>query len=117
MRCTIPIKVLFLLSLALPAMAQVPEALLPPPTNQVPDALVPPSTNLLVHTLSAKEPAAAWDELGAASQRPTPPAQWQTTEPSEKEQFDFFLPYVLALMDKSKDFYTRFPTNTHASEA
>jgi thiol-disulfide isomerase/thioredoxin len=55
--------------------------------------------------------------LGTASQRPTPPAQWQTTEPSEKEQVDFFLPYVLALMDKAKDFYTRFPTNGHASEA
>jgi thiol-disulfide isomerase/thioredoxin len=78
---------------------------------------VPPNTNLLSHTLSAKEAAAAWDELGAASQRPPPPAEWQTKEPTEKEQFDFFLPYVLALMDKSKDFYTRFPTNSHAIEA
>jgi len=117
MRVTNAIKVLVLLSLAVSAVAQVPEALLPPPTNQVPDALVPPNTNLLAHTLSAKEPAAAWDELDTASQRPPPPAQWQTTEPSEKEQFDFFLPYVLALMDKAKDFYTRFPTNSHASEA
>jgi thiol-disulfide isomerase/thioredoxin len=95
----------------------VPDALLPPPKTQVPDALVPPNTNLLSHALSAKEAAAAWEELGTASQRPSPPAEWQTKEPTEKEQFDFFLPYVLALMDKSKDFYTRFPTNTHAGEA
>jgi thiol-disulfide isomerase/thioredoxin len=117
MRVTFSFTMLVLLSIAVPALAQVPEALLPPPTNQVPDALVPPNTNLLAHTLAATEAAAAWEELGAASQRPTPPAEWQTHEPSEKEQVDFFLPYVLALMDKAKDFYTRFPTNTHAAEA
>jgi len=72
---------------------------------------------LLTHTLISKEPAAAWKELDAASQRPTPPALWQTHEPSEKEKLDFFLPYVLALMDKAKDYYTRFPTDSHASEA
>ncbi len=27
------------------------------------------------------------------------------------------MPYVLALMDKSKDFYTRFPADTHVNEA
>jgi thiol-disulfide isomerase/thioredoxin len=119
MRVNFSITVLVFLSLAGPLMAQVqvPEALLPPPTNQVPDALVPPPTNLLAHALSAQDADAAWKELDASSQRPPPPAQWQTTEPTEKEQFDFFLPYVLALMDKSKDFYTRFPTNSHASEA
>jgi thiol-disulfide isomerase/thioredoxin len=117
MRDTISITVLFFLSLAVPVRAQVPPALLPPPTNQVPDALIPPRTNMLTHKLTATEPAAAWDELDAASGRPAPPAEWQTHEPSEKEQYDFFLPYVLALMDKAKDFYTRFPTNSHASEA
>jgi len=117
MRVTFSIIVSFLLSLAVPAVAQVPDVLLQAPTNQVPDALAPPATNLLTHTLAAKEPVAAWKELDAASQRPTPPAQWQTKEPTEKEQVDFFLPYVLALMDKAKDFYTRFPTASHASEA
>jgi thiol-disulfide isomerase/thioredoxin len=117
MRVTISITILVLLNLATSLWAQVPDALLPPPKTQVPDALVPPNTNLLSHTLSAKEATAAWDELGASSQRPSPPAEWQTKEPTEKEQFEFFLPYVLALMDKSKDFYTRFPTNSHAAEA
>jgi thiol-disulfide isomerase/thioredoxin len=122
MRITIfSLSVSVLLSLTVSAgaqaQAQVPEALLPPPTTQVPEALVPPPTNLLTHTLAAKDSDAAWKELNLASQRPPPPASWQTTEPTEKEQMDFFLPYVLALMDKSKDFYTQFPTNTHAGEA
>jgi thiol-disulfide isomerase/thioredoxin len=109
--------VLGLFSLAVTAAAQAPEPLLPPPANQVPEALIPQPTNLLAHTLAAKEPAAAWTELDEASRPPHPPAKWQTKEPSEKEQADFFLPYVLALMDKAKDFYTRFPKDTNAAEA
>jgi len=96
---------------------QVPEALLPPPTNQVPAALLPPDTNLLTHSLAAKEADAAWAELQDASRRPEPPAGWQAKEPSEKEMSDFLMPYALALMDKAKDFYTRFPTNSHSLEA
>jgi thiol-disulfide isomerase/thioredoxin len=117
MRFTIASTILGLWSLAATAVAQVPDALLPPPTAQVPQALVPPDTNLLAHVLAAKEAGAAWAELTSASRRPEPPAEWQTKEPSEKEQSDFFLPYVLALMDKSKDFYTRFPKDPHASDA
>ena len=119
MRVTLSLALLLWLGLSNPARAQVqvPDALLPKPAAAVPDALVPPPTNLLTHTLIAKEPDAAWKELDTASQRPTPPASWQTTEPTEKEQVDFFLPFVLALMDKAKDYYTRFPTNTHAGEA
>jgi thiol-disulfide isomerase/thioredoxin len=105
-------------SLAVTAAAQqVPESLLPPPTNQVPAALIPPATNLLTHTLAAKAPDAAWEELQSASHRPEPPAQWQAKEPSEKEMADFLMPYALALMDKAKDFYTRFPQDGHALEA
>jgi peroxiredoxin len=117
MKITIASTMLVFGSLAAAAQPQVPEALLPPPANQVPAALVPPPTNLLTHVLSAKEAGAAWDELTAASHGPDSPAEWQTKEPSEKERIDFFLPYVLALMDKSKDFYTRFPNDTHASDA
>ena len=96
---------------------QVPEALLPQPANQVPAGLIPPDTNMLSHTLAASNAAAAWEELQATSHRPDPPAAWQTKEPTEKEQADFFLPYVLALMDKSMDFYTRFPKDAHAGDA
>ena len=116
MRTTIAIAVLSLLSPALPAPGQVPEALLPAPTN-VPEALIPAPTNLLAHSLAAKEAKAAWDELQTASHPPPAPAEWQTKEPDEKEQAKFFLPYVLALVDKAKDFYTRFPKDSHAGEA
>ena len=105
MRNTIAIAILSLLTPALPALAQVPEALVPAPTN------------LLAHSLAATNANAAWDELQTASHPPQPPAQWQTKEPDEKEQAAFFLPYVLALVDKAKDFYTRFPTNSHAGDA
>jgi thiol-disulfide isomerase/thioredoxin len=107
---------LALWSLGAIAAAQVPDALLPP-ANQVPPALIPPPTNLLSHVLAAKEAGPAWEELTASSGRPEPPAAWQTKEPTEKEQTAFFLPYVLALMDKSKDFYTRFPKDPHAGDA
>jgi thiol-disulfide isomerase/thioredoxin len=118
MRVAISITTLGLLSLALTASArQAPDALLSPPANQVPPALLPPATNWLTHTLAAKEPGAAWEELQAASHRPDPPAQWQTKEPSEKELSDFFMPFALALMDKAKDFYTRFPADSHAGDA
>jgi hypothetical protein len=83
----------------------------------VPDALVPPPTNLLDAHAGAKEPKRPGKNWTNASQRPDAARQWQTKEPTEKEQADFFLPFVLALMDKAKDFYTRFPTDTHASEA
>jgi thiol-disulfide isomerase/thioredoxin len=108
---------LVLWSLAVTAVAQVPDSLAPPATAQVPLALIPPATNLLAHTLSAKDAGPAWEELTNASRQPDPPAEWRTKEPSEKEQADFFLPYVLALMDKSKDFYTRFPNDPHAGDA
>jgi thiol-disulfide isomerase/thioredoxin len=118
MRITISITMLSLCSLAATANAhQVPPALLPPTTAQVPDALIPPATNLLTHTLAATNAEAAWEELQTASHRPEPPAQWQVKEPSEKEMADFFMPYALALMDKSKDFYTKFPKDSHALAA
>ncbi len=118
MRITISITMLSLCSLTATANAQqVPPALLPPANAQVPDALIPPATNLLTHTLAATNAEAAWEELQTASHRPEPPAQWQAREPSEKEMADFFMPYALALMDKSKDFYTKFPKDSHALAA
>src|SRR5277367_1163363 len=117
MRVTVSITMLCLCGLTAASMAQqVPEALLSPPANQVPAALLPPDTNLLTHSLAAKEADAAWTELQDASRRPQPPAAWQAKEPSEKEMSDFLLPYALALMDKAKDFYTRFPTDSHVLE-
>ncbi len=96
---------------------QVPDALLSPPGQAVPEALIPAPTNLLAHALSATNAEAAWSELQTASQPPSPPEAWEANKPSEKEQTDFFQPYVLALMDKSKDFYTRFPKDAHVNDA
>jgi len=119
MRTTLAAAVLILLSPVLPALAQVPDALLPPASNsiQMPEALIPQPTNLLTHSLAATNAGAAWEELLAASRPPRPPAEWETKEPSEKEQTAFVLPYVLALMDKTKDFYTRFAKDSHAADA
>ena len=71
-------------------------------------------TNALSHTLAATEAGAAWDELREAiSTRPTPPDVWMLKEPTPEEQMRFVLPYVLAIADKCKDFYSRFPNDTN----
>jgi len=77
-----------------------------------------PNTNALSHTLAAKDAGAAWIELqDAMSTKPPTPDAWQLQEPSPEEQIRFFMPYVLAIADKAKDFYSRFPKNTNAIEA
>ena len=71
-------------------------------------------TNALSHTLAATEAGAAWDELrDAISTRPTPPDVWMLKEPTPEEQMRFVLPYVLAIADKCRDFYSRFPNDTN----
>lgn len=72
----------------------------------------------LSHTLAAKEAGAAWLELqDAVSTRPPVPDAWALQEPSPEEEVRFFTPYVLAIADKCKDFYSRFPKDTNAIEA
>ena len=74
--------------------------------------------NALSHTLAAKEAGAAWLELqDAVSTRPPVPDAWALQEPSPEEEVRFFTPYVLAIADKCKDFYSRFPKDTNAIEA
>ncbi len=74
--------------------------------------------DLLSHTLAAKEAGAAWLELRAAISTPPPrPDAWQLKEPSPEEEMRFLLPYALAIADKSKDYYSRFPDDTNAIEA
>jgi thiol-disulfide isomerase/thioredoxin len=69
------------------------------------------------HTLTATNASAAWSELEAAMQLPEPPADWKTNQPTQEMKQSFYRPLVLALSDKAKDFYTRFPTDPHALEA
>ena len=72
----------------------------------------------LAHTLAAKDADAAWEELQSAiSTRPPFPDAWALQEPSPEEQLRFLTPYALAVADKSKDFYTRFPKSTNETEA
>jgi thiol-disulfide isomerase/thioredoxin len=74
--------------------------------------------DLLAHTLSAKEAGAAWAELQQAiTTRPPTPDAWALKEPSPEEEMHFLQPYALAIADKSKDYYSRFPGDTNAIEA
>lgn len=77
----------------------------------------PVNTNALSHTLAATNAEAAWAELEDASRPPPFPDAWQLKEPTPDEQARFLLPYVLAMADKAKDFYTKFSTDTNALDA
>jgi thiol-disulfide isomerase/thioredoxin len=74
-------------------------------------------TNLLAHTLKAVDAPGAWTELQQSSRRPEPPAEWRTKAPSKVEEQNFLAPYLLALEDRSKDFYSKFPKDEHATDA
>ena len=69
---------------------------------------------------SSTNAARAWKEVQKAAQPPMPPAEWQNKRPSEDEVKEFRAKQgQLAgeAADKAKDFYTRFPDDTHAADA
>jgi thiol-disulfide isomerase/thioredoxin len=103
-------SILCLAALALAGRAQSLDA----PPDATP---IVTQADLLSHTLQAQDSQRAWTELQHSEQRPTPPDSWQTHPPSTEEQNRFLLPYVLALEDRSKTFYTRFPKDSHATDA
>jgi thiol-disulfide isomerase/thioredoxin len=74
------------------------------------------TNDLLTPSLSSKDAAAAWAELESSLTPPTPP-EWKTNRPSVEERQTFLKPYLLAMVGKLKDFYTRFPEDKHAMEA
>jgi len=102
-----------------------PAAMQDPPAGGDPNSsiasalgLMPTKTNnLLAHTLTATNAADAWDELRQSAQRPPVPDSWQLQEPSPAEMGQYFLPYTLALADKSKDYYSRFSHETNTLDA
>jgi thiol-disulfide isomerase/thioredoxin len=64
--------------------------------------------------------ARAWKEVQKAAQPPMPPAEWQNKRPSEDEIKEFRAKQGLLAgeaADKAKDFFTRFPDDTHAADA
>jgi len=73
--------------------------------------------DLLSPVLKAKDADAAWAELERANVLVPGPAAWSTTPPTAAEKLKFYLPYIVALEDKEKDFYTRFSNDKRASQA
>ncbi len=82
-----------------------------------PQFLAAAPDDAMSHTLAATEASAAWTELSAALRPPQVPATWRVTPPTTEEQSKFYMPYLLALEDKAKDFYTRFAKDSHALDA
>jgi thiol-disulfide isomerase/thioredoxin len=68
---------------------------------------------LLSHTLQAEAAEGAWTELEKSAHPPETPAAWRQAPPTKEEQEKFMIPYVLALEDRAKNFYTRFPKDGH----
>ena len=71
----------------------------------------------LSHTLAATDASGAWAELREAMTPPTIPEAWKITAPTKEERAKFYLPFVTALQDKAKDYYTRFPKDEHVLDA
>ena len=67
--------------------------------------------------LQAKTASAAWEELSVGTHPPPTPAAWETTPPTTSDRQKFYLPFVHAVEDRAKDFYTRFASDTNASKA
>jgi peroxiredoxin len=73
-----------------------------------PDSLS--ESNLLSPVLQAKDADGAFAELENINKHPpSEPAEWRNTPPTAPEKQKFYLPYLRALTDKMKDFYTRYP--------
>ena len=62
----------------------------------------------------------AWQEFMLAMRPPTPPADWETNRPSKEAIAQFNKQagaQALAVAEKAKDFYTKYPNHEHAPEA
>ncbi len=69
------------------------------------------------HSLKAKDALVAWAELESSSRPPPSPKEWSDTPPTPKEKEKFYTPFVEALADRFKDFYSRFPHDSNAADA
>jgi thiol-disulfide isomerase/thioredoxin len=82
-----------------------------------PQFLSAASDDVLSHSLTATDANAGWTELREALRPPPVPPEWQVTPPTTEERAKFYMPYLLALEDKAKDFYAKFPKDPHALDA
>jgi thiol-disulfide isomerase/thioredoxin len=83
----------------------------------MPQFLAAAPNDAFSHTLAATNATEGWTELRDALRPPQVPPAWQAAAPTIEERSKFYMPYVLALEDKARDFYTRFPKDTHALDA
>jgi thiol-disulfide isomerase/thioredoxin len=74
-------------------------------------------TNSHALTLKGSDADAAWAEIEKSTRPPPGPATWRDTPPSAAEKQKFYLPFIQALADKGKDFYTTYPKDSHAIPA
>jgi peroxiredoxin len=75
------------------------------------------TNDLLSPKLQSKDAPGAWNELMTADAGVATPPEWKIQPPTAQEKQQFLRPYLLALIDKTKDFYTRFPNDTNALAA
>lgn len=76
-----------------------------------------PDSVLLSHTLQGATADVAWAELTNTSHATPTPESWKTSPPSVEEKIKYFTPYISALIDKAKSFYTHFPSDKRALDA
>jgi thiol-disulfide isomerase/thioredoxin len=74
-------------------------------------------SNAVSQVPQAANAAAAWAELSRSSKAPADPPEWKNTPPTVQAKHAFYLPYVLAAVDKAKNFRDRFPSDEHAPGA
>jgi thiol-disulfide isomerase/thioredoxin len=82
-----------------------------------PQFLAAAPDDALSHTLTATDATAGWTEFREALKPPQTPPAWRVTPPTTEERGKYYMPYLMALEDKAKDFYTRFPKDAHALDA
>jgi thiol-disulfide isomerase/thioredoxin len=84
---------------------------------ETPRLLASAPNDTFVHVVMATNAEAGWQEVREASQIPKAPAAWENTPPTFEERTNYFMPFLHALQDKSRDFYSRFPNDAHAVDA
>ena len=101
---------------ALPALLLAAEEAKPStPAPATPTAAAAAPTNLL-----SDNEDAAWRQVQDATTPPLPPGDWNLRKPTDEEYAAFRLKMgesAAAAADRAREFATRFPNNTHASEA
>jgi thiol-disulfide isomerase/thioredoxin len=111
------------------AKRDAPETAPPPPPAKVAKADIPLGDADLLHSVPVGAAATnaallegdqAWKEVLQAMRPPSPPPEWENTEPSKEAVAEFEKKngaLAATAAEKAKDFYTRFPKHEMAGEA